>query len=550
MVASITVRLPPVDRPAAFTSGPRPGTPSPGPTTYPRVTGSLDTAASLDRFRRLSARYIASPCRRARIHPKLRHTTRRDYRKLLGRGHTTASITTDTYGHLIRSELEELAGRLEQALVQRCSPTARTSRGHPRRNRWSQARRKWDSNPRDPLGSGDFQGRCLRPLGHSSDGSLLTRPWWAGLSPGQRAVRGSRVVSGVAGGGRKSRSDADRDLLGAAEGHVDGGLLLFGEVVGGLAALDLLGVGAGLGTAVDRGQHDPVPGLVEQGDGVGELAGHVGEGVVAGEADRADQARDALAVLGGLAAELVDPAMEPLDGGDVPGHGRQEVLVPAPSPQQAGVGAADPAQAQGQQDDAEGQHHGKPKRDDDQDGQVVDGQLGHGWQTSWGRGDRNDRNERTGCDCTRRTSKLRIPIMPHWPDGSGTIVPSSSRPTGRPWPCRSCRQPHPSPTSTASRASPATWPSGRCSMRAATWTPFAPGCKGSTWTRSSWTSPRSSAAASAPPGSRSARDRPEPPAPGATSAHCWARPGCPSRCGSAPLPPSSAWPRPRGGSTE
>src|SRR6266498_4601511 len=112
MVASITVRLPPVDRPAAFTSGPRPGTPSPGPTTYPRVTGSLDTAASLDRFRRLSARYIASPCRRARIHPKLRHTTRRDYRKLLGRGHTTASITTDTYGHLIRSELEELAGRL------------------------------------------------------------------------------------------------------------------------------------------------------------------------------------------------------------------------------------------------------------------------------------------------------------------------------------------------------------------------------------------------------------------------------------------------------
>src|SRR6266536_3212009 len=327
MVASITVRLPPVDRPAAFTSGPRPGTPSPGPTTYPRVTGSLDTAASLDRFRRLSARYIASPCRRARIHPKLRHTTRRDYRKLLGRGHTTASITTDTYGQLIRSELEELAGRLEQALVQRCSPTARTSRGHPRRNRWSQARRKWDSTPRDPLGSGDFQGRCLRPLGHSSDGSLLTRPWWAGLSPGQRAVRGSRVVSGVAGGGRKSRSDADRDLLGAAEGHVDGGLA---------------------------------------------------------------------------------------------GHGRQGVLVPGPPPPAAGGGGADPAQAQGQQDDAEGQHHGKPKRDDDQDGQVVDGQLGHGWQTSWGRGDRNDRNERTGCDCTRRMSKLRIPIMPHWPDGSGT----------------------------------------------------------------------------------------------------------------------------------
>src|SRR6266540_2058277 len=112
--------------------------------------GLVGHSGLLDRFRRLSARYIASPCRRARIHPKLRHTTRRDYRKLLGRGHTTASITTDTYGHLIRSELEELAGRLEQALVQRCSPTARTSRGHPRRNRWSQARRKWDSNPPPP----------------------------------------------------------------------------------------------------------------------------------------------------------------------------------------------------------------------------------------------------------------------------------------------------------------------------------------------------------------------------------------------------------------
>src|SRR6266540_635243 len=86
MVASITVRLPPVDRPAAFTSGPRPGTPSPGPTTYPRVTGSLDTAASLDRFRRLSARYIASPCRRARIHPKHHH------------GHLRASDSVRTGG--------------------------------------------------------------------------------------------------------------------------------------------------------------------------------------------------------------------------------------------------------------------------------------------------------------------------------------------------------------------------------------------------------------------------------------------------------------------
>jgi hypothetical protein len=67
MVTYITVRLPPVDRPDAFTSGPRPGTPSPGPTTYPRVTGWSDTAASLEQFRRLSARYIASLCRRPHL---------------------------------------------------------------------------------------------------------------------------------------------------------------------------------------------------------------------------------------------------------------------------------------------------------------------------------------------------------------------------------------------------------------------------------------------------------------------------------------------------
>jgi hypothetical protein len=68
----LPARLPPVDRPDAFTSGPRPGTPSPGPTTYPRVTGWLGTAASLEQFRRLSARYTASPCRLAHLpKPKL-----------------------------------------------------------------------------------------------------------------------------------------------------------------------------------------------------------------------------------------------------------------------------------------------------------------------------------------------------------------------------------------------------------------------------------------------------------------------------------------------
>jgi hypothetical protein len=52
--------------------GSRPGMPSPEPTTYPRVTGWLDTAASLEQVRRLTATYIASSCRRAHIHPDRR----------------------------------------------------------------------------------------------------------------------------------------------------------------------------------------------------------------------------------------------------------------------------------------------------------------------------------------------------------------------------------------------------------------------------------------------------------------------------------------------
>src|SRR6266498_1776139 len=51
MATSIRVRLPPVDRPDALTSGSRSGTPSPGPTTYPRVTGSFGIVASLDHCR-------------------------------------------------------------------------------------------------------------------------------------------------------------------------------------------------------------------------------------------------------------------------------------------------------------------------------------------------------------------------------------------------------------------------------------------------------------------------------------------------------------------
>lgn len=42
-------------------------------------------------------------------------------------GHTTASITLDTYGHLFPSELEALAGRLEDARAEALASLARTS---------------------------------------------------------------------------------------------------------------------------------------------------------------------------------------------------------------------------------------------------------------------------------------------------------------------------------------------------------------------------------------------------------------------------------------
>ena len=94
-------------------------------------------------------------------------------------GHATASITLDTYGHLFPDELDQLAGRLERPgswpsrlggplecgprVVPLSSRSAKVQVSEP-----GGARRRWDSNPRGPFGSGDFQGRCLRPLGHSS----------------------------------------------------------------------------------------------------------------------------------------------------------------------------------------------------------------------------------------------------------------------------------------------------------------------------------------------------------------------------------------------
>ena len=93
-------------------------------------------------------------------------------------GHATASITLDTYGHLFPDELDQLAGRLEAAGRGPGRPAGRPSvaPGWPHR-RFAQQRRRSVSptvrggggiRTRGPLGSGDFQGRCLRPLGHSS----------------------------------------------------------------------------------------------------------------------------------------------------------------------------------------------------------------------------------------------------------------------------------------------------------------------------------------------------------------------------------------------
>ena len=44
-------------------------------------------------------------------------------------GHATASITLDTYGHLFPDELDDLAGRLEDARADALASLARTQRG-------------------------------------------------------------------------------------------------------------------------------------------------------------------------------------------------------------------------------------------------------------------------------------------------------------------------------------------------------------------------------------------------------------------------------------
>jgi hypothetical protein len=65
-------------------------------------------------------------------------------------------------------------------------------------SRCRSARRRWDSNPRGPRGPGDFQGRCLRPLGHSSPGE----------SRGVAARGGDRIFLDSPGGCASRRGGA------------------------------------------------------------------------------------------------------------------------------------------------------------------------------------------------------------------------------------------------------------------------------------------------------------------------------------------------------
>src|SRR6266511_1370597 len=169
-------------------------------------------------------------------------------------------------------------------------------------------------------------------LAASSSSSRST----ASATPGPRRARDSRTISGLSRmslrsstlGLQESRarekrtltgrllpgrsgSRSDDRLVGLAHGHGDGGPLVVGELVVGPPALDGLGIRARVGAPVDGRQDHAVARLVEQRGREGELAADVGEGVVAGEADRPDRRGEALAELGRLAADQLGGAREP-----------------------------------------------------------------------------------------------------------------------------------------------------------------------------------------------------------------------------------------------
>src|SRR6266516_5405078 len=133
-------------------------------------------------------------------------------------------------------------------------------------------------------------------------------PWTASLrslaysGSGRSATRsGDRTrTARIRGRGRGRGAAVDR--------HGDRGTLLVGEAVPAAAVDDLLGVQAALRAAVDAGEHHAVARLVQEGGRERQFPAAAGEGVVAGEAYRPDHGQEALAQLGGLAADQVERA--------------------------------------------------------------------------------------------------------------------------------------------------------------------------------------------------------------------------------------------------
>jgi hypothetical protein len=107
------------------------------------------------------------------------------------------------------------------------------------------------------------------------------------------------------------------------------------------------------------------------------MAAGVGEGVVAGQADGADEAGDALAELGRLPADQVELAPQALGGFDLAGHRGQDVLAGGAAGQQGGVGSAGPAEAGRQDRDSHAEGEARRQGDVDEKGQPLSRQRGH-----------------------------------------------------------------------------------------------------------------------------------------------------------------------------
>jgi hypothetical protein len=91
-------------------------------------------------------------------------------------GHATASITLDTYGYLLPSEMATLGHRLELVRDAAGTDPARTTGQRPGRNHRSGLwRRLRGSNPRGSCPPTRFPGVCLRPLGQASAGQCTPR---------------------------------------------------------------------------------------------------------------------------------------------------------------------------------------------------------------------------------------------------------------------------------------------------------------------------------------------------------------------------------------